>query len=603
MTQRATISVGAALLFFATLAAASAEPKRVLLLHSFGPNFSPYNEYVVKLREDLARRSPEPMDIYEASLATARFAEDEREGPFVDYLNSLFAGRRLDLVITVGAPAAGFYQRHRQQVFPSTPALFTAVDQRRLNEAAFERNDASVAVTIDLPALIANVLAVLPQTSQIAVVVGNSPLEKFWLEEMRAQFRQFTSQVEFIWFNDLSFAEMSKRAAALPPRSAIFFGPLSVDAAGFPHEEGKALTALHAVANAPIFSYVDAHFGRGIVGGPLISLGEISQEAAGVAARILRGEPPGDIKTPPIGLSTPVFDSRELHRWDIDEASLPAGSVVQFREPTVWDRYRAYILSAAAFFALQAIFIFVLLVNSRRLRLAHVERRTAEDAAHELSGQLIHAQEEERSRLARELHDDVTQRLALLAIEAGREERNLSTPAGNAAMRGMREGLVRLSEDVHALSYRLHPSILDDLGLIEALKAECERYSRTCVVQLKMDPRDIPERPPRDVALCLFRIVQEGLRNVARHAGASRVEVCLQRLDGGLRLVVSDNGSGFDPTLQRARMSLGHAGMRQRVFFLGGRIRIDSSPGRGTMIVAWVPYKESISEPPPRAAG
>ena len=95
-------------------------------------------------------------------------------------------------------------------------------------------------------------------------------------------------------------------------------------------------------------------------------------------------------------------------------------------------------------------------------------------------------------------------------------------------MRAMREGLVRLSEDVHALSYRLHPSILEDLGLTEALKSECERFSQTCSTRLETNVEDIPETLPRDVALCLFRIAQEGLRNIARHAGASRAEVRLQ---------------------------------------------------------------------------
>jgi signal transduction histidine kinase len=603
MTQRVTTWVGATLLFFATLATATAEPKRVLLLHSFGPNFSPYSEYVAKLRQDLARQSREPMDIYEVALATARFTEDERESPFVDYLNSLFAGRRLDLVITIGAPAAGFFQRHRDRVVPSTPALFTAVDQRRLRDDILSANDAAVAVTIDVPPLIANILDVLPETTRIAVVVGNSPLEKFWLQVMRREFQPFANRVEFTWFNDLSFDEMLRRAAALPPRSAIFFGPLSVDAAGVPHEEEKALTGIHAVANAPIFSYVDAHFGRGIVGGPLIPLSDVSRQAATVAVRILRGETPGNIKTSPIGLAPPVFDRRELRRWHISEASLPAGSIVQFREPTVWDQYKWYILPASALFALQAAFIAILLANGRRLRRAHTERRRAEEAAHELSGRLINAQEEERSRLARELHDDVTQKLALLAIDAGREERVLSESAGGRAIRMMREGLVRLSEDVHALSYRLHPSILEDLGLVEALKAECERHSRTCSIRLEADPRDIPAGLPREVSLCLFRIVQEGLRNIARHAHASRVEVRLRCLDGGLQLAVKDNGTGFDPAQHRARMSLGHASMRQRVFVLGGTVDIDSSPGLGTIIVAWVPLRRERSEPPARAAG
>ena len=171
-------------------------------------------------------------------------------------------------------------------------------------------------------------------------------------------------------------------------------------------------------------------------------------------------------------------------------------------------------------------------------------------------------------------------------------------------MRSMREGLVRLSEDVHALSYRLHPSILEDLGLIEALKSECERYSRTCSVRLEVDTREIPESLPREVALCLFRIAQEALRNTARHSGASGAEVSLRRLDGGLQLAVRDDGAGFDPARHRARISLGHASMRQRAVLLGGKVVIDSSPGRGTTIRAWVPLKkEERSEPSARVAG
>jgi signal transduction histidine kinase len=258
------------------------------------------------------------------------------------------------------------------------------------------------------------------------------------------------------------------------------------------------------------------------------------------------------------------------------------------------EQYRAPILVACAVLLAQAAMIVWLLYE-------HRHRRRSEVAAHELGGRLISAQEEERARLARELHDDVTQRLALLAIEAGRDERSSGSPAGNAAMRSMREGLVRLSEDVHALSYRLHPSILEDLGLIEALKSECERFSK-CPIRLEANARDIPERLPHDVALCLFRIAQEGLRNVARHAGASRAEVCLRRLNGGLQLSVTDNGVGFDPARHRTRTSLGHGSMRQRVYHLGGIIDIHSSPGRGTMVLAWVPLKGELSEPSARAA-
>jgi signal transduction histidine kinase len=215
---------------------------------------------------------------------------------------------------------------------------------------------------------------------------------------------------------------------------------------------------------------------------------------------------------------------------------------------------------------------------------------------HDLSRRLIRAHEAERARLGRELHDDVTQRLAMLAIDAGRVERGTDKVPAAELLKGIREGLVRLSEDIHALSYRLHPALLEDLGLAEALKAECERFSRQESVSAEVTLRNVPDDIPPDTALCLFRVAQEALRNVARHAKAGRVEVSVGLLNGGLQLVVQDDGSGFDPVLQRSRSTLGLASMRERVFLVDGELGIQSAPGRGTTIQVTVPQKRLKAE-------
>ena len=201
-----------------------------------------------------------------------------------------------------------------------------------------------------------------------------------------------------------------------------------------------------------------------------------------------------------------------------------------------------------------------------------------------MSGRLLTAHEDERRRLARELHDDLTQRLARLAIDAGKLERGVAADASE-----MRKDLVRLSEDVHALSYRLHPSVLDDLGLVEALRAECDRVARHGDLRVEVDARDVPEAVPSETSLCLFRVAQEALNNATRHGRASAVTVLLSPRDRGLQLAVSDNGNGFDPAHSRERASLGLASMRERVRLLRGQLDIESTPGRGTTVVAWVP--------------
>jgi PAS domain S-box-containing protein len=221
------------------------------------------------------------------------------------------------------------------------------------------------------------------------------------------------------------------------------------------------------------------------------------------------------------------------------------------------------------------------------------ERNLVEEDLHELSRRLIGAHEEERALLARELHDDVTQRLAVLAIDVGRAELATPDPAQVETMRTVRAGLVRLSEDIHSLAYQLHPSVLEELGLAEALRAECERRERQGRLALALDVEPLPADLGTDAALCLFRVAQEALNNVARHAGVRAASVTLRPMDGGLLLAVSDAGAGFDPESPKEGMHLGLASMRERVRLVHGTLDIESVPGQGTTVLAWVPAEEA----------
>jgi signal transduction histidine kinase len=187
----------------------------------------------------------------------------------------------------------------------------------------------------------------------------------------------------------------------------------------------------------------------------------------------------------------------------------------------------------------------------------------------------------------------VTPRLARLAIEAARAQRG--DPAANGANGlSMHDELVRLSEDVHAFSYRLHPTVLDDLGLVDALQAECDRAAHGQGIRVDFHAEGAPDRLPRDVAVCLFRVAQEALRNITRHAKAHAVSVSLTQKGGGAQLAIVDDGVGFEAARPRERPGLGHASMRERVRQLDGGLRIRSAPGSGTTIVAWVPLRRGV---------
>jgi PAS domain S-box-containing protein len=219
------------------------------------------------------------------------------------------------------------------------------------------------------------------------------------------------------------------------------------------------------------------------------------------------------------------------------------------------------------------------------------ERKRAEEELRDLSRRLIRAHEEERALLARDLHDDVSQRLAALAIEIGRSERAAPDGAQAESLRAVRRSLAEISEDIHSLSYQLHPSVLEELGLDEALRTECARFRRRSPspIHLSVDLGPRPAVVGPDAALCLFRVAQEALNNVVRHAGACTVSVTLRKEGDGTCLTVRDDGAGFEPAVQRERRSLGLASMRERVTLVNGKLDVESAPGRGTAIVAWVP--------------
>jgi PAS domain S-box-containing protein len=704
------------LMAFTWATAKGAEPRRVLLLHSFGWEFEPFITFSETFRSELARQSPEPLDFFDVALSTARFERTE-EAPFVDYLLALFAEHHVDLIVPMGAPACRFAQNYRSQLFPDAPMLLAAVDQRMFQTSILNSNDAVLSVRHDPRLKIEAILRLLPATTNIGVVFGNSPLERFWAEEFNRAIQSLPTPIRSESFSELSFTQMKERAATLPPHSVMIFGDVLVDADGVSQTEDHALRTLHAVANAPIFGIHDFQLGRGIVGGPLISVRELSRRTASAAARILGGEPPVDFRPPPLGYGTPTYDWRELRRWGIAERSLPPGSTVLFREPTIWDRYRGWIVAGVSVLAIEGAIIASLLVNLMKRRqaeanlrmvqermelaaeaahlgmwvwdvprnsvwvsdkfrqlfalrkkgvltyetlLRHVhpedreaaqqatrlaiarkapyraeyrlllpdqtqrwiaasgrvdfdssgnplrvlgicmdtsEQRRAEQAAREVSGRLIHAQENERRRIARDLHDDLNQQLALLLIEMELLGRG-RPPSESQHRQHMEQVAARirgLCSEVHKLSYRLHPAKLDQLGLVAAARSLCRELSQQSGIRIDFGDRDVPGDIPPEVSLCLYRVIQESLQNLIRHSGAKEAGVQLEFASNELNLLIRDAGKGFDPVVIRSAGGLGLVSMEERVRLVHGAFAIRSRPGCGTQIEARVPLSNVVA--------
>ncbi len=691
--------------------AAAARTRRVLVVQSFGRGVEPYESLATDFREALPGAARAPIEFHDVTLATALSAGEDAEETFIGFLRSLGTPKPLDLIVTIGGPATRFVLGHRDRVLPSTPLLIAGAEKRHVPAGSLRANDAYIELRLDIPRVLDNVFRLRPATSEVVLVFGSSALERYWSDVFRRELEPYAGRARTTILTDVPFREILARVARLPGSSAVLYGFYTVDADGAPYSGDAALAAIRAASTAPVFGVFESHLGKGIVGGPLLPVRGLASISAGAAARILGGSPPARERSVPLELGAPTYDARELRRFGIDPAGLPAGSAVRFRTASLWETHRAEVLAAVAVGVGQAALIAALAISlrgrrraERRLRrsreqyalaldgandgmwdwdvasgaietsarcreilglpagaarttfdalmerihpddrervrtalqdhldgkqptfrvghrsrhadgtLHHcfargkalrdaqgrphrvvgsvsdvTELRMAEERVRDVSRRLLVAQEDERARLARDLHDDITQRLARLAIDAGRLEIEQAGTGVEPAMRGLREGLVGLSEDVHAVSYRLHPSLLEDLGLAEALQAECERFGRMTSLAASLEVRGLPARLPRDVEICLYRVAQEALRNVDRHARARSARVRLERVDGGVQLSVHDDGVGFDPRRPPARPSVGHASMRERVHLVGGEIDIESEPGRGTTVLAYVP--------------
>lgn len=580
----ARVLLAAAAILIASESGASG--RRVLVLHSFGRDVEPHAAFSRAFRTELATLTRGEIEYYELSMATAALAGGDSEPAFVRYLAEIERQHRFDLVVSLGGPAARFIGRHRREIFRSVPMLIGSTDSRHLRGVPLSGIDAAVPCHVDLGAIVSNILRVFPETREILVVVGSTPLERFWTEEFRRAVEPFRDRVTFEYTNERSLQRTLERAAAAPAGTAIFYGLMIEDGDGVPHGEEVAFAALHDVATAPLFGVWDYQLGKGVVGGPMIALAAIAKDTARVADLILRGEGAGSFRDPPHDAVTVAYDAAELARWGVPRERLIPGAEVRLEIPSMWQLYRGRILLVAVLCAGQGLLIVWLVAANARARRAEAEIRN-------VSGRLVAAQEEERARLARELHDDVTQQIARLAIDAGRVE--ASGTLGDASVaqtiRDLRVGLVRLSEHVHVLSYNLHPSLLDDLGLLEAIQAEADRVAYQWALDVEVVAERLPESTPSTQARCLYRIAQEALRNVVRHARARTIRVRLVGERRGVRLTVTDDGVGFATQADRHPHTLGLASMRERVRIAGGAFAVASAPGTGTTVDAWVPLE------------
>ena len=584
--------------------------KRVVILYSMPLDFPATQMAEKGLQEALSEKAPFKMQIFSEYLDLSRFRHEKQRQALADLLHQRYGAIPIDLVISVDVPAAHFLIEHAEEVFPGVPVVVCDIPEpykENILAASFGKRVSGVLEPAELARqLVASALRFRPEARHAVLIYGAFENDEVRAVLLRQAIVALYPRVECIDLGGLGLGEILDRCQSLPADSLIFFSTLFVDAKGRFFVPRDVIPSVSNYAGCPIWGIYDSYFGSGIVGGPMVSMRLQGLQAGKIALRVLAGQPAGEIPFDD-GMDTKVtfYDWRQLNRFQLSENLLPPDAFIAYREATTWDRYKKYIIGAAVLFALQSLLVVGLFFNLRQRKKAEVALRCSQRELQTLARRLISSQEEELSRLSREFHDDFVQRLAAIAIEIGTVELHIRQPGARILdeIIDAKGKIISLSEDMHALSRELHPSKLKDFGLVRAIQAMCGSFSNReglvvdCVFEGEF------AKIPLDTALCLYRVVQEGLRNIAKHARAGRVDISLQGTEEKLVLTIKDDGIGFKPQCAKLTPGIGLASMRERVQYAKGEFAIHSEPCQGAVIHVTVPLEERRHEEAENSAG
>ena len=642
------------------------------------------------------------------------FEDPGYEEALSETLSSDYRDVKLDLVIVAAYPALQFAVRYRDHIFPGVPVLFSYVHASRLRDKPIWPGVTGITTSVDVRGTLDLALKLHPDTHSLAVVAGTSEFERFWLAAVRNEFRTYADRATLVEVVGTRPDQILEQVGALPPHTIVLFQVAPRDSAqpAIGIYDTIAIISQRFPTYCIFRNYCVDHGG---IGGSYSDYVEQTLRTSELAARILSGERPENLPVLHDSGTRVNVDRRQLRRWNIAESALPAGAIVLYREPPVWERYEKRFIGCALLVLVQALLIFALLrqrarkrrseaslhesenrfhlmadtspaliwmcnkdgklsylnetginfiggretdaglgdqwtasihaddldtflaANARGLKLQKgfskeyrlrrrdggyrwmldiaaprtngdgafagfvgsasdvSDQKLAQEALAKMGGRLIEAQEKERTRIARELHDDICQRLALLALELDQVDPGFTGSATRIA--DIRQHCSDICSDVQALSHELHSSKLDYLGVVPAIRSLCREFSQQQNVNVDFTEDHVPHPLTRDVSLCLFRVTQEALHNAVKYSGTSQFSVDLRATADNIRLEIRDAGAGFDLDRARRNGGLGLVSMQERVHMVDGTFSIQSNADSGTSIVANVPLVPEMKAP------
>lgn len=568
--------------------------KRILILHSYYQGYKwtdDENTGIAAVLEPVLGRTNFVIEY----MDTKKIFGDLYARRLYEVYKLKYRNFKFDLIITTDNNAFDFMRKYRDDLFPGTPVVFCGVNNLQASDLKSHRLFTGVNEQSDLKASIELILKLHPKTRQIVFVNEWTSTGRRVHQEFLDAMQYFDNTVKFSLLEDVTTEELVKELEALKDGSVVLYSSFSRDKSGriLSYDESAAMMTSHC--KVPIYTTHEFNLGLGVIGGLILRGFDQGEAGAKLALRILNGERAEDV---PVLTRSPnhyMFDYKQLARFQIPPGELPSGSTIVNLPQSFYFKYKRLVLTLGAIFVILLSIISTLLINIRRRKRTERELKTSREQLRTLGWRLAETEEKQRKALSRELHDEIGQNLTLLAVNLNLMKSDVPQDIGDFTHARIGDSLTmikQMHERVRTLVNTLRSPVLDDYGLIAAIDLYVKQYSARTGIGIRIRrPQEEIHLPP-DVENAFFRIAQEALTNVVKHAQATQVVISAAVSNGKFTLTVEDDGVGCD--MRNAVKTDNEHGwglvtMAERAMAVGGSCRIKSRPGFGTHVIAEVP--------------
>jgi signal transduction histidine kinase/ABC-type uncharacterized transport system substrate-binding protein len=603
-------------------------PHDILVLHSSHSGLDRVENINTGIEQVLLAKDRQDIELYIEYMDSLRQPGEENFQRIYRFLTEKYSSRKFDAVIGVDNAAVAFLQQYQSVLFPMTPILYCGVSCRKDDRDAPTGGFVGVCENVDIVATIEAGLHLYPKTKDIFIINDHTIDGLIYDPKIKESMKAFAGRITFHLWDDVSMEELLQKVREVQEGGLVLLVHFTRDKNGVSFSYGRSVGLISAKCKVPILSMWQFYLGNGVLGGMMVDGRSQGMAVAKMVVDILMGEPVENFVARQATANHLIFDYNRMKRFVIPYKALPEGSIVKDEPQSILWKYKktgltvlgialaleatVIILSVVAYKSKKAEQMLEELVDKRTHELTsaneklkaeiHVRKkveealRESEETLHQLSINLLTVQENERRRISVELHDELGQSLAALKLQVGSLENQLGYDLPYVLQEEcdeLRQSINLIIENVRRLSRDLSPVALDDLGIDAALEYLITNFAKLHGIEVSLDLIEINHLFSQAAQRLIYRIVQESLNNIGKHANATHVSIKIEKVKNRIFLIVKDNGTGFNTrefqNRKKSESGMGLTAMAERVRILEGFMDINSEEGEGTTITVSLP--------------